>query len=73
VRDGYGLNEGVIPGFTGIGMVIRNSKGNPEAAVAAVYSEPKLGKQKIGQAVQILREQIQLIEPVDYPGGPAWG
>jgi len=71
-RVGYGLNEGVLPGVTAIGMVVRNSKGNPEAAVAAVYSGAKLSKARIKDTVDILRKQITAIEPLDYASAPSW-
>jgi DNA-binding IclR family transcriptional regulator len=72
-RVGYGLNEGVIPGVTGVGIVIHNSKGSVEAAVASVFQEMQLGKARIDQTVRILRQHIKAIEPLDYPGAPNWG
>ena len=71
-RAGYGLNEGVIPGVTGVGVVVRNSSGDAEAAVAAVFAETNMSPAKINRIVDIIKSEVKMIEPLDYPGGPAW-
>lgn len=66
---GYGITrEQVARGMIGIGIAIRNARGEPEAAVTMVDTLRRMTPAHIEHCLMVARQQIAVLEPIDLAG-----
>ena len=66
---GYGITrEQVSRGLIGIGVVIRNGRRKPEAALTVVDTIQRMTQAHIEACVSVARRHISALEPLDLAG-----
>jgi DNA-binding IclR family transcriptional regulator len=60
---GYGMNRGLLfPGSWGIGMVVRDGQGRPEACLSLACVESRLQPDREPELARLLAEEVRLLE-----------
>ena len=71
-QSGFGITrEQVAPGYIGVGIAIRNDRGEPEAAVTVVSTVKRMTPDHIENCLATVRKHIDLLGPIDlgtHPG-----
>jgi DNA-binding IclR family transcriptional regulator len=63
-RTGYSLNPGLLfPGSWGMGMVVRDQHGNPEACLSLAAVENRMQPDRQPELAALLAEEVRRIEP----------
>lgn len=62
-RLGYGLNRGLLfPGSWGMGMVVRDERGRPNACLSLAAIESRMQPDRQVQLAELLREEVRRVE-----------
>lgn len=70
--SGYGITrEQVAQGFIGVGLVVRNDRGQAEAAVTVLGTIKRMTPEHIETCLAIVRKQLDRLGPFDLPNRSA--
>lgn len=68
---GHGITrEQVAPGYIGVGLAMRNDRGEPEAAVTVVGSVRRMTPEHVETCLAIVRKHLEQLGPIDLAARP---